>query len=597
MMTEAIVNRVALDLSDDFSITIEKNSRVLQFDTIVDTWAYNLSFPRTETNEAAFEHAERFEKRWPGWQEFPFLFYYNGRLLLNGKVKVKYRGGKYEGYAYGTFGTIASSDLAKNMRSLSFPDLSFTNKAEYSSEDPYCVFPLYNPYYYWRRGQEVEVQNTAGETVTTWLAYKKWLQTQGGKMNNFDEATSLFVLPDGGTNLLAVISPFMFFWYMFEQLFSNFGVEVKENALKTNDELKKSCMFTSYNIATVDVVQTIETIIAEVDFGEDVYTDIYSFEYIFGPAMTDFNPAKLLPEDWSVKDYLLGVQNLLNVMLDFSDKDATVKIIDREGIFSQPAESLQEKLVAPPELEPESAKRVVLKFGIDPNDVLWKDNYKELTAEQWKRYKGDQLNYAALAAVPTKKLGDIYYCTEEYQYREYQTYEVEVDNAGTMELHEQIDWVPLSMYGQPYTAGNADDSETIIESRFGVVSGKAGTKMLLTGNCEKYQDEVEPFVPRIMFYHGLVNGIPNGEQFAGNIEARWRGDKGLYEKRWKHTVQALKDGIPGVAYFDFDEVDFERLNLNKKFSVEEGEFLIEKSTTTFHLDRVGITEAQIVKLP
>lgn len=244
MMAEAIVNGIAVDLSDDFSITIEKNSRITQFDVIVDTWAYNISFPRTETNEKAFEHAERFEKAWYGWQEFPFLFFWNGRLLLNGKIKLKYRTGKYEGFAFGSFGTMASSNLSKNLRSLTFPTFPFTNKAEYSGDDPYCVFPLQNPYFYWERGPEIEIKNSAGQTQKSWLLYYRWMQEQMGTVNRFDSNTNQFVVPVGLDNSLAVISPYLFTWYVMERIFSNFGINVIENVLKTDTELKKTCVFT-----------------------------------------------------------------------------------------------------------------------------------------------------------------------------------------------------------------------------------------------------------------------------------------------------------------------------------------------------------------
>ena len=104
MKAEEIINNIHVDLADDFSITIEKNSRLTQFKEMIDTWAYDLSFPRTETNETAFEHVERFEKKFISWQEYPFVFIFNGRLLLKGKIKAKYRSGKYEGYAFGKIG-------------------------------------------------------------------------------------------------------------------------------------------------------------------------------------------------------------------------------------------------------------------------------------------------------------------------------------------------------------------------------------------------------------------------------------------------------------------------------------------------------------
>lgn len=598
MKSEVIVNGVAVDLSEDFSITIEKNSRIMQFDTIVDTWAYNLSFPRTETNEAIFEYAERFEKNWHGWKEFSFKYFYNGRLLLNGKIKIKYRQRRYEGYAFGSFGSIASSQLSKNLQLLKFPLLTFENKALYSGDDPYCVFPMQNPYFYWERGKEIEVKNTAGETVKRSELYYRWMQEQYGIVNRYDTQQNKFIVPNGFVNALAVVSPYFFTWYIIERIFANYSVNVTENILKTDDELKKACIFSSYDISGIDFTTTLLKDFEQLDFGNDIYIDQYILSKMFIKSVSDFKATDLLPDDWTVKDFILGIQNFLNVLLDFSDNSNEVKIVDREGIFSKPAIDLEAKLIALPELDPEISKRIVLKFGIDQNDFFWRDNYTELTDEQWERYKGEIANYAALEALTEKELGDVYYCTEELQYREYSLRSTDIGNG---EIEEQLIWMPISRYGQPITFGDSDASELVIESKFGVVAkvpGSLGSKgyMLLIGNSKKYYDDPRPFLPRIMFYKGLVNGEPNGTPLTGNLHEMWQGEKGLYEKRWKNTIKALKDGVPGVAYFDFNEVDFQNLNLNQKFRIDEGEFLIVKTTTTFNLDSVGQTEAHIVKL-
>ncbi|WP_299576701.1 hypothetical protein [uncultured Sunxiuqinia sp.] len=598
MLSEVIVNDIHVDLSADFSITIEKNSRLLQFEEIVDAWAYNISFPRTETNEAAFEHAERFQKRWEGWQEYPFQFYYNGRLILNGRIKAKYTGGKYEGYAYGTFGAIAAGYAGKMVKDvLNTGNLTYTNKAEYQPGEPYCLFPVYNFDFYKGRGLPAEGQDNNGDPVQIETRAKQFALKQIGTQNRFDSNTNLFIEQFGETtNKLAVITPFLFCNWFYVQLMASLDVRVVENALNTDSLLQRACFYTSYDITEVNLTVKTTIEIDQIDFGDITYNGgSVKLENQYERSVpSSFSPNHLLPDEWTVKDYILGIQNLLNVIFDFSPYKNEVRIRDREALLVAKANDLNDKLAEQPKLEPVDGRKVTIEYAKDSNDGFWNDYYQDISAEKWSRYLGEVASKSALDAKTGMKVGDFYYVLGENQYREYRMEEIE---TGPDTFEEELEWYPLSIYGHAYSLGSGGD-EVKIESKFGVVSGWPDKKgrLMLTGNSDLFADEVKPFVPRIMFYQGLVNSVPRGDAMGGLVDNRWEGDNGLIAKRWGNTLNAIKNGVPGVAYFNFDEVDVQTLDLNEKHRIDEGEFIIEKCTTTFFANHVGTTEADIVKL-
>lgn len=600
MLAEVIINNIHVDLSDDFSITVEKNSRLTQFEEIVDAWAYNISFPRTEKNEAAFEHAERFQKRWEGWQEYSFVFYYNGRLILNGKIKAKYRGGKYEGYAYGTFGTIAAGYAGKEVKEvLNVDDLTFINKAEYQPAEPYCLFPVMNPGFYDGRGLEAEVKDQDGNTVTIETRAAQFIQKELGKQNRFNSNTNSFVQPVGQANKLAVISPFLFCSYLYRSLMESLDVVVRESVFETDPLLQRACFYTSYDISEINLLESEVVEIRNmglalyVFFTSKYYTERNYYRYV--PA--SFSPAKLLPDEWTVKDYLLGIQNMLNVIFDFSAITNEVRIRDREAIFSGAARDLNDKLAEMPELEPDEERKLIIDFAKDDNDEIWRDFYTDIDDRKWEDYKGEAATTSGLANLTDMEIGDFYFVLDENQYREYRTEEIDI---GPDEKEEVTDWYPLSIYGHPQTVGRGSE-EIKIESKFGVVSGwpNESGNMKLPGNSDWFADNVYKFVPRVMFYQGLVNGEPRGDALGGLLDMQWKlltSTNDLYSVRWQNTAEAIQRGVPGMARFNFDEADFQALDLNEKHRIDQGEFIIEKCNTTFFANHMGVTEAQILKL-
>lgn len=598
MLSEVIINNIHVDLSADFSITIEKNSRLLQFEEIVDAWAYNITFPRTELNEAAFEHAERFQKLWEGWQEYPFVFYYNGRLILSGKIKAKYRGGKYEGYAYGTFGAIAASYAGKMVKDvLNVDDLSFTNKAEYQPTEPYCLFPVFNFDFYKGRGIPAELEDTNGNPVQVETRARQFTFQHLGTQNRFDAGTNLFIQQSGDeTNKLAVISPFLFCNWLYKELMTTLEVSVVENVLATDTLLQRACFYTSMDITGTNITLSSAINIGQIQFGDLTYngTDIILENLFYRSVPASFSANKLLPDEWTVKDYILGIQNLLNVIFDFSPYKNEVRIRDREALFVATAQDINDKLAEQPNLDPLDGRKIIIEYAKDGNDGIWNDYYDDISDEKWNRYLGEVASKSVLDAKTGMKVGDFYYVLDENQYREYRMEEIETA-PGTFE--EEMEWYPLSIYGHAYTLGSGGE-EIKIESKFGVISGWPNPKgyMLLPGNSDLFTDDVKPFVPRVMFYQGLVSGVPRGDAMGGLVDNRWEGDNGLIAKRWENTLNAIKGGVPGVAYFNFDEVDVQTLDLNQKFRIEEGEFIIEKCTTTFFANHVGTTEADIMKL-
>lgn len=597
MLSEVIINNIRVDLSADFSITIEKNSRLLQFEEIVDAWAYNITFPRTELNEAAFEHAERFQKLWEGWQEYPFVFYYNGRLILSGKIKAKYRGGKYEGYAFGTFGAIAASYAGKMVKDvLNTGDLTFTNKAEYQPTEPYCLFPVINFGFYDGRGIDSTADDQDGNAVDIETRAVQFTVSQFGTQNRFNSSTNQFIEQSGTTtNKLAVITPFLFCNWLYKELMTSLGVVIQENAFDTNTLLQRACFYTSYDITKVDLTISTTIEIRQMGLGALVYAAsafIYETEYARSvPA--SFSPNKLLPNDWTVKDYILGIQNLLNVIFDFSPYKNEVRIRDREALFIATAQDINDKLAEQPNLDPLDSRKVSIEYAKDGDDGIWNEYYDDISEEKWNRYLGEVASKSVLDAKTGMDVGDFYYVLDENQYREYRMEEIE---TAPDTFEEELEWYPLSIYGHPFILGSGE--EVKIESKFGVLSGWPDSKgrLILTGNSDLFDDDVKPFTPRIMFYQGLVGGVPKGDAMGGLVDNRWEGDNGLYKKRWENTLTAIQKGVPGVAYFNFDEVDVQTLDLNQKYRIEEGEFIIEKCTTTFFANHVGTTEADIMKI-
>jgi hypothetical protein len=594
--------------------------------------ALGIEMPNNEINAAILGNPERFAKySMTSTREFPgFEIRFSGKVLLSGTLIIQSADkNSYSGWCRNNVGNLGKIHRDKYIYDIPafMQNKTFVNKANYNPlTDPYGCPTHYNPDFFRDKGHVVnltkKVPNPDYVDLSWWQDL--WEKQQPAyidepyKTEAFTEAfrrsAAYFVNslnPDntvqaiGSTALIKrfetdlfvnVLSPMLFLNFILEMLFRDAKFFIDKNAIKDDPDMQKLILYNNFDITKIEFITTFitETLPSIPDENDKDYI-IPSVTYTVG-SITDikrsydgtFRYRDLLPKI-KLKDFILSIQNLLNVCFQFHG-DGKVDIIDREAAIDSVPIDIDKYLVNGWNIG--ERKDVTLKF------LFSHDNDDSMFSEKWIDIDDRRLNEKdpvetaeALELIENPEFGEIRYIIQTNSYAEYAwIIKPQIDPATGDEVPVNVvGWKHLSTGFQNGFFNRHKNEEEQIKTDFSSLFGDQTAWTLHKGNMETIKLAYENFTPRLLFYLGNNQAKSETENLALDWEKK---DKGLLAKRWPkwNRFWAQRHPVTTDAAFTINMLDYVTRNITKRFRCREGDFIIETMETEFKLESIGDTK-------
>lgn len=613
------INNEPLLLDMNTSVRITWANPACFFDSIPGDVALGLRIPVNEVNRMLLGNPERFEKyNSSSSREIEgFEIRYSGKLLIGGTLVIQTASNKqYSGWVRSNVGNLGKEHREKYIYEIpSFnEDVSFTNKADYDPDtDAYGCPEIYNPYFFKEKGRkkpyyrwianpdwwpgsdedQFEEEEYESEIITEgFRKYAYWRVNKRNPDNTVYLGTFMFAGPDLLDYVpITVVSPMLFLNFTLDKIFRDAHFFIDENALADDDDLKRLIIYNNYDITRMGFGAT-----EELPFNSpwnDEQTNKargFAIEFVFRDYNDTFRYKDLLPKV-QLKDFLLGIQNLVNVCFHFRP-DRRVNIIDRESIITGGTIDIDPFMLN--EWEMGEKKDVTLKFMFkhDDDDTLFQERWEDVEPRR-EDEKEPVANFAALDSIEEPTIGEVRYLIENNTYVQYMWYQLVKINqdTGDEETTDMLGWKHIAIgFQNGYFNTEKEDEETI-ETVFStlqhnVVAGIPEVQQ--PGNIKSTKYAYENFSPRLLFYTGNNGGNYETDTYSIDWEKK---DTGLIASRWIKWAKfwSQRQPVTGEANLPINALDYIINNITSKFRHRGGEFIIEELETEFTLNKIGVT--------
>lgn len=586
-------NNIALHTSEDFSVQIEDQSPFTKFDEIQGAKAIGITLPGNDFNRQRLEQPGRFEKQGTkNDRKFAgYVLRHHGQIIMPGTLIIEDTKKEYSGWMRDAIGDLSERVKGKYINQSALGgEQTFENKSNYDPEtDDYCCPKIFNRFFWRDRGKLTKVTKVVTDLEGN--EYNKEEEIGELSLQFFNNQQYFVNFPgetgvvSGGTNFAPVVSPFLFLWKAVEMIFWDQKIQVTENFLKTDPDLKKLCIYHTFNI--VKQLFTIET---KLIYPTDPINDPQGNESAIVDIITDvvwgtdkFNYKDCLPK-MAMGDFLISLQNKLNIVFDFNGLDE-VRIIDRETVLKSEAFDLEKYAVGDWDLGTRKDVCIKLKSDQDSNDAAFNDAWQDLS-DLREYIKAPVVQRPDLDAL-TPDLDEIRLVTGEGRYYQYHWYTAENDGAQ----ENVLGWERLSIRFQPYFYNDGDRDQEEISSKFGNLrQSEHGYPIVQQqGNAAAFRTQFTTFAPRLMFYLG-----DDAASFeTSNLSLDYDGDNGLVNKRFRFTLPFFANALPAKRTFKLPASIYYYVRQQKAamaFRTREGSFIIDGITAV--AERASMIEAE-----
>ncbi len=615
-------------LDESTSITIEEINPAWNFKEYPGDVGLGINIPFNEVNAMLLGNPERFEKfRKGNIVEFTgFRVEVDGVVKLQGTLVINDASESYKGWCRSDIGNIGKEYREKYITdSFSFAqEKTFSNKATYDPDsDDYDCPKVYNPDFFSEKGLEVELEEKIenpnhipedwqwdedsileeetipkGEKIEDLTAafYKStgWIvnERDNGGLVKVPTDTIEEVLEKGVLNTdLCAISPMLFLSYFIETVFKDAGYPIGENFLRNDADMKRLLIYNNFTIVEADYITTRTKYYLNTRYTDNVYSDFVSgvvseVSSLYFSANTAFFYKNLVPRI-KLSDFLLSMQNLLNVFLMPRKHIREMDLIDRESIFTEPAINISEYLVGKWKMG--EKKNVTLKFSFkhDSNDTYFQDGWENLD-DSHDKIKEPVETWEDLENIEDPQLSEIRFVKSANKFAQYRVVVVEKETDGKTIKTRNIGWDTISKGFQNGFFNYGQDDEEEIKTNFSTVLGEDICIAEQKGNTSDEHFEYQTFSPRLIF--SLGNGTAKYE--TDTLRMDWEDpEKGLLKKRFKNTARFFcqRQPVERDARLPHNAIDYISRNIWRRFLSEEGEFVIEKIRTSYGLHSIGAT--------
>lgn len=623
------INNKALALSPDTSVKIICYNPVCYFSEIPGDVAMGIEIEVNETNRAILGNPDRFEKYvTSNDREFPgFEIRFSGKLLHAGTLVIQSANqDTYSGWGRNNVGNLGKEHRDKFIYDIPafMQNITFVNKADYNPlTDPYACPTHFNPEFFRDKGHIVEltrkIPNPDYVDLTFFedIFYKQQSAYLDEKYKTealteaFRKSSAYFVnqlKPDNTVNTVEstalinkmetdlfvnVLSPMLFLNFILTMLLRDARFYIDKNAIAGHDDLKKLILYNNFDITHVDFVtrfitETIPETVSENYILPAVTCSVGSVQNISRTYDAKFIYRDLIPKI-KLKDFILGIQNLLNVCFHFHP-NGKVDIIDRETIISSEPIDIGHYLLGNWNMG--EKKDVTLKFFFshDDDDSMFSEKWEDI--DDRRLYEGDPVETEeALVLITNPKMGEIRYIIQSNVYVEYAwTIVSQTDPATGDEVPVNIiGWKHLTSGFQNGFFNRNKNEEEEIKTGFSTLFGDQTTLTLHKGNMETIRFAYESFTPRLMFYLGNNRAKSETENMALDWEKK---DKGLLATRWPkwNRFWSQRQPVERKAAMTLNVIDYVSRNITNKFRSREGDFIIETMETEYSIHTIGETK-------
>jgi hypothetical protein len=293
----------------------------------------------------------------------------------------------------------------------------------------------------------------------------------------------------------------------------------------------------------------------------------------------------------SIKDYILGIQNLLNIAFVFNNDD-TYAIVDREAALLGPSTDIDKFMSGSWELG--EKKDISLKFTQihDDNDALFSDSYVDLS-DRLADFGVDIIMESVLPYIEGAKIGELRRVLPTQ--RIYEWTMTTTTNKYGIEI-PAFAWTFISSNYQPGWVNYAAEKEVEeITTCFSTLCGDDSSenpKTEQSGQSELRKSTEAPFTPRLLFYTGNLTCNNQTEKYS----LKFTGANNMIDSRWKNFAPwwAKRQAVTGYA--KFTDSFFKNFDINQKVSNREGEVMPLQTTTRITNSGLGETKIEGFKV-
>jgi len=598
-----------------------------------------IEIPVNEINRTLLGSPDRFERYASNNdREFEgFEIRYGGVLLMGGTLVIQTASHEsYNGWLRSNVGNLGKEHREKYIfDNISFNrEKTFENKADYDPlQDDYGCPRVYNIEFFAEKGEKTTINikklnpNYVGgfwSTITFWTdkdndkyIYEPkevedltwaFMRSAGWFVNAQNEDGTVKTpvsFSSGGAESIAedlevcVVSPMLFLNYILKTIFKDNSYTIENNFLADDPDLQKLILYNNYDITRISYLETQVTIIFK--GWSDGLVEVYprSVGYVVEDIQRDcqgtFLYKNLIPKI-QLKNFLLSVQNLLNVFFFFKQGRKIVDIIDREAILTGDVINIEQYITGFWEMGEKKDSTLKFTFKHDDGDLMFTERWENID-EYRDKEKEPVETWDDLLDIEDPEMDEIRFLKSQNRYVQYKVWLREWDDPETgKQLQEKfLGWDHLSDGFQNGFFNYGKDEQEEIPTEFGTVTGENYATSYQKGNIRSEMFAYENFTPRLMFYLGNNEAKYETE----NISLDWeKEEKGLLATRWRNWAWfwATRQPVSCEAHFPLGMIDYVLRNIYKKFRSREGEFIIEEMETEFGLNQIGVTKIKGYKL-
>ncbi|SHI95453.1 hypothetical protein SAMN05444280_108119 [Tangfeifania diversioriginum] len=638
------LNNKSFAVDEDNSVKLTWRNPACNFDSFPGDVGLGINIPANDINRTILGNPEDFERyAKENTREFEgFEIHFSGVLLMAGTLIIKTADNEsYNCWLRSNTGNIGEEHREKYIYdSISFKQQKvFQNKSDYDPDvDEYACPGVYNPDFFKEKGQKVPVikmvenpsygkliiefkwshilkiddREYIPETVESEDLTEAFLRYSGWQVNAKNEdgtikapKTSSDADAESVKNDLdvSVVSPMLFLNYAIKTLFKDAKFGIKENFIADDPDLKRLVIYHNFDIN--EIATTADRSFYK-DFWDETYEGIYEDHTprarsvgnrinLVGRQVNTFYYKELFPPI-KLKEFILSVQNLLNVFFHFQPNRRIVNIIDRESVFTSASIDISKYLDGNWQLEDKKDSSLKFVYEHDGDDLIFNEQWADLTDYRLNE-KEPVDTWDELEQIDNPEMDEIRFVRETNTYVQYKLWLLENTDEETGENTQEkyIGWRHLSIGFQHAFYNHGKDETEEIKTEFSTLVGEESAETRQMGNMRSEQFEYSSFTPRLLFYNGNNTGAYQTSNLSLDFEQETTG---LLEKRWRYWSRfwATRQPVSCKAHFPLGVLDHVLNNIYRKFKSREGEFIIEEITTEFGTNQIGATEIKGYKM-
>lgn len=594
-MITATIDIYTLELETGFSFDLVTQSQLWNFDKLRGACVPSISFPNTERNRAILGHPNRFESRRTSKKEFEnFELRSEGYLLIRGTLVLQ---DGFSGFVRGQVGNISAANADKLITGYTLPNGAFSNKSSYDPDtDDYCAPAITNRMFFKDVTKTLEDLPLPNGSVYEETILQHYHRKTAYLVN--DRSGSTVYIPTDTINVQSynvalrvnVVTPMLFLFKAISLLLKANNFFLRTNQFDDNDEIKSLIVYNNLSIINFKPNTQLNT-------GDRRSERPNVADWAFSHYEQSISPVfykKLLPSI-SLKTFLLGIQNMLNMAIVFDDNNR-FDIVDRETIITGSAVDIDDYFTQDWILGQKANNVLVFKMEHDNNDEYFGNMYQDLS-EREDDFADDVSTVTELEGITSDDVGTLRRVLNDNTIYEFTVEPVTDTNGLTTERRSwkfiSIDFQPVK-YNQE--AGVDKENETI-DISFSTCAYQLSSDIRQIGRVNIRKNSEAAFSPRLLFNIANV-----GKNNTSNYLLKFSGTNNLLETRWPHTARFWANRQPVEGYFRFpagvlasmiNDVSTSGIRSvnHSKFSTSHGEFVIDKITTRF--THAGIGESKV----